>query len=66
VIGELVDDVLSVNTEMWHKQEVLYDSGVLESMSKEEIIDWLRFATRLNLERNNAIDRLDLEIERTR
>ena len=47
---------------MWHVQETVY-VGDLDSMSREELLDYLKNATCLNLERNAAIDQLDSHVE---
>lgn len=58
-LGGLVSELVQANIEMWHCQEVTYDQETLGRFTKQEMLDYLNRAARLNIERNQAIDRLD-------
>jgi thiamine pyrophosphokinase len=61
-MGNLIARLIEKNILMWHVQETVY-VGDLDSMSREELLAYLKNATRLNLERNAAIDKLDAHVE---
>jgi hypothetical protein len=61
-LGELAAEIVDANIDMWHLQEINYDKSLLESYTKEQMLNYLISAARLNIERNEAIDRFDREL----
>jgi hypothetical protein len=57
--GEYVDSLIITNIRMWHEQEKIYEMKTLRKMRKNEMFDFLKKATWLNLQRNVSIDGLD-------
>ncbi len=60
--GEFIDALIIANMRMWHAQEVVYETETLNAMSREEMFDFLKQATWLNLLRNRAMDGLDASL----
>lgn len=60
--GEFIDALIIANMRMWHAQEVVYETEKLNAMSREEMFDFLKQATWLNLLRNRAMDGLDASL----
>jgi hypothetical protein len=57
--GEFIDALIITNIRMWHEQELIYEIETLKKMTKEEMLEFLKKATWLNLKRNFSIDSLD-------
>jgi hypothetical protein len=57
--GEYLDSLIITNIRMWHEQEKIYEMETLRKMGKNEMFDFLKKATWLNLQRNISIDGLD-------
>lgn len=60
--GEFIDSLIITNIRMWHAQEIVYETETLAKLSREEMFDFLKQGTWLNLERNVAMDGLDAEL----
>ncbi len=63
-IGSFIDELIVVNTQMWHVQECLYEPDTLDAMSKKEMLHLLHRGTWLNIIRNRAMDNLDTALRR--
>lgn len=63
-LGELAGNIVDANIRMWHLQEINYDRAELESMSKDEMLNYLTLAANANIERTKAIDVFDAELAR--
>ncbi|NJO93455.1 MAG: hypothetical protein HC820_02150 [Hydrococcus sp. RM1_1_31] len=57
--GEFIDALLIENIRMWHAQELIYETETLDNLTREEMLNFLKEATWLNLMRNSAIDAVD-------
>lgn len=60
-IGEMFSQLAHVNTRLWHVQEKVYEFEHVPMAEKDEVVKQLAI---VNLERNQCIDRLDLEFQR--
>lgn len=60
-IGEMFSQLAEVNTRLWHVQEKVYEFEQVPMAEKDEVVKQLAI---VNLERNQCIDRLDLEFQR--
>jgi hypothetical protein len=58
--GEFIDSLIITNIRMWHAQEIVYEVETLEKLSKEEMFDFLKDATWLNLMRNKMMEGVEL------
>src|ERR1051326_3953636 len=61
-IGELFSQLAESNCELWHVQEKVYEFEQIPAAQKDEVIKELAI---VNLERNQCIDRLDQEFQRS-
>lgn len=61
-IGELFSQLAETNCKLWHVQEKVYDFEQIPPAQKDEVIKELAI---INLERNQCIDRLDQEFQRS-
>lgn len=61
-IGELFSQLAETNCKLWHVQEKVYDFERIPPAQKDEVIKELAV---VNLERNQCIDRLDQEFQRS-
>ena len=61
-IGELFSQLAETNCKLWHVQEKVYDFELIPPAQKDEVIKELAV---VNLERNQCIDRLDQEFQRS-
>lgn len=61
-IGELFSQLAETNCKLWHVQEKVYDFELIPPAQKDEVIKALAV---VNLERNECIDRLDQEFQRS-
>jgi len=57
--GEFVDALIITNIRMWHAQETIYEPDIWKRLSRENLIDFLKKSTWLNLQRNFQMDGLD-------
>jgi hypothetical protein len=60
--GAVIDALIIVNIRMWHAQELIYEEEIFESLSQPQLVDYIRRATQLNLDRNALMDRLDATV----
>ena len=61
-IGELFSQLAETNCKLWHVQEKVYEFEQIPAARKDEVIRELAV---VNLERNQCIDRLDQEFQRS-
>ena len=61
-IGELFSQLAETNCKLWHVQEKVYEFEQIPPTQKDEVIKELAV---VNLERNQCIDRLDQEFQRS-
>ena len=61
-IGELFSQLAETNCKLWHVQEKVYEFEQIPAAQKDEVIKELAV---INLERNQCIDRLDQEFQRS-
>jgi hypothetical protein len=61
-IGEMFAQLAAVNCRLWHVQERVYEFEQVPAEEKDGVIKELAI---VNLERNQCIDRLDQEFQRT-
>lgn len=61
-IGELFSQLAETNCKLWHVQEKVYDFEQIPPAQKDQVIRELAV---VNLERNQCIDRLDQEFQRS-
>src|SRR2546423_788464 len=61
-LGELFSKLADVNCRLWHVQEKVYEFESVPVVEKDGVIKQLAI---LNLERNNCIDNLDRELQKT-
>jgi hypothetical protein len=61
-IGELFSQLAETNCKLWHVQEKVYEFEQIPLAQKDEVIRELAV---VNLERNQCIDRLDQEFQRS-
>lgn len=61
-IGELFSQLAETNCKLWHVQEKVYEFEQIPAAQKDEVIRELAV---VNLERNQCIDRLDQEFQRS-
>jgi hypothetical protein len=61
-IGELFSQLAETNCKLWHVQEKVYEFEQIPMAQKDEVIKELAV---VNLERNQCIDRLDQEFQRS-
>lgn len=61
-IGELLSQLVETNCKLWHVQEKVYEFERIPPAQKDEVIKELAV---VNLERNQCIDRLDQEFQRS-
>ena len=61
-IGELFSQLAATNCKLWHVQEKVYEFEQIPAAQKDEVIRELAV---VNLERNQCIDRLDQEFQRS-
>ena len=61
-IGELFSQLAETNCKLWHVQEKVYEFEQIPAAQKDEVIRRLAV---VNLERNQCIDRLDQEFQRS-
>ena len=61
-IGELFSQLAETNCKLWHVQEKVYEFEQIPPSQKDEVIKELAV---VNLERNQCIDRLDQEFQRS-
>ena len=61
-IGELFSLLAQTNCKLWHVQEKVYEFEQIPAAKKDEVIRELAV---VNLERNQCIDRLDQEFQRS-
>lgn len=61
-IGELFSQLAETNCKLWHVQEKVYEFERIPAAQKDEVIRELAV---VNLERNQCIDRLDQEFQRS-
>lgn len=61
-IGELFAQLAETNCKLWHVQEKVYEFEQIPVAQKDEVIRELAV---VNLERNQCIDRLDQEFQRS-
>jgi hypothetical protein len=61
-IGELFSQLAETNCKLWHVQEKVYEFEQIPPEQKDEVIKELAI---VNLERNECIDRLDQEFQRS-
>jgi hypothetical protein len=61
-IGELFSQLAETNCKLWHVQEKVYEFEQIPAAQKDEVIKELAV---VNLERNQCIDRLDQEFQRS-
>jgi hypothetical protein len=61
-IGELFSQLAETNCKLWHVQEKVYEFEQIPPAQKDEVIKELAV---VNLERNQCIDRLDQEFQRS-
>lgn len=61
-IGELFSQLAATNCKLWHVQEKVYEFEQIPAGQKDEVIRELAV---VNLERNQCIDRLDQEFQRS-
>jgi hypothetical protein len=60
--GAIIDALIIVNIRMWHAQELIYEEEIFETLSQPQLVDYIRQATQLNLDRNSLMDRLDAAV----
>jgi hypothetical protein len=63
-LGELVADIIWKDIDMWHIQEIVYDALRISKFSHEGFLAHLGRATRLNISKNQSVDKLDAELAR--
>ena len=61
-IGELFSQLAETNCKLWHVQEKVYEFEQIPAAQKDEVIRELAV---VNLERNQCIDRLDQEFQKS-
>jgi hypothetical protein len=61
-IGELFSQLAETNCKLWHVQEKVYEFEQIPAAQKDGVIKELAV---VNLERNQCIDRLDQEFQRS-
>ncbi len=61
-IGELFSQLVETNCKLWHVQEKVYEFEQIPAAQKDGVIRELAV---VNLERNQCIDRLDQEFQRS-
>lgn len=61
-IGELFSQLAQTNCKLWHVQEQVYEFEQIPPAQKDSVIKELAV---VNLERNQCIDRLDQEFQRS-
>lgn len=61
-IGELFSQLAATNCKLWHVQEKVYEFEQIPVAQKDDVIKELAV---VNLERNQCIDRLDQEFQRS-
>jgi hypothetical protein len=61
-IGELFSQLAATNCKLWHVQEKVYEFEQIPATQKDEVIRELAI---VNLERNECIDRLDQQFQRS-
>ena len=61
-IGELFSQLAETNCKLWHVQEKVYEFEQIPAAQKDAVIGELAV---VNLERNQCIDRLDQEFQRS-
>jgi len=61
-IGELFSQLAETNCKLWHVQERVYEFEQIPPAQKDDVIKELAV---VNLERNQCIDRLDQEFQRS-
>ncbi len=61
-IGQLISQLADVNCRLWHVQETVYEFEKVPINQKDEVIKQLAI---VNLERNQCIDRVDEEFQRS-
>jgi hypothetical protein len=61
-IGELFSQLAETNCKLWHVQEKVYEFEQIPPTQKDEVIKELAV---VNLERNQCIDRLDQEFQKS-
>ncbi len=61
-IGKLFSQLAETNCKLWHVQEKVYEFEQIPTAQKDEVIKELAV---VNLERNQCIDRLDQEFQRS-
>jgi hypothetical protein len=59
-IGEVFAELASVNNDLWHQQEKVYEFGNVPAEEKDSIVKKLAI---LNLERNKCIDSIDRQFQ---
>ena len=55
-IGAVISHLATVNADLWHEQEKVYDFERVPAEGKDQVVKKLAL---LNLERNECIDRID-------
>jgi len=55
-IGTVISHLATVNADLWHEQEKVYDFERVPAEGKDQVVKRLAL---LNLERNECIDRID-------
>jgi hypothetical protein len=61
-IGELFSQLAETNCKLWHVQEKVYEFEQIPAAQKDEVVRELAI---VNLERNQCIDRLDQEFQKS-
>ncbi len=59
-IGEVVSQLASVNCELWHEQEKVYEFETVAPEDKDGVVKQLAL---LNLQRNKCIDQIDRQLQ---
>jgi len=59
-IGEIFAQLATVNCELWHTQEKVYDFPAVPAAQKDAVIQQLAV---LNLQRNKCIDHIDRQLQ---
>ena len=60
-VGEMFSQLAEVNCRLWHVQEKVYEFEKIPVAEKDEVIKQLAI---VNLERNQCIDKLDVEFRK--
>lgn len=59
-IGEVISQLASVNCELWHQQEKVYEFENVAPEDKDDVVKQLAI---LNLQRNKCIDQIDRQFQ---